>query len=93
MESISENAEALTDDDVTDKRYQLEDKKRKLAQAIDNATKDKRTTAARADYFDTKERCQKLLNENGNDYEQKHFHFSNDHHVQFIELQQKRSRK
>jgi molecular chaperone DnaK len=73
MESISENAEALTDDDVTDKRYQLEDKKRKLAQAIDNATKDKRTTAARADYFDTKERCQKLLNENGNDYEQKHF--------------------
>jgi len=73
MESISENAEALTDDDVTDKRYQLEDKKRKLAQAIDNATKDKRTTAARANYFDTKERCQKLLNDNGNDYEQKHF--------------------
>ena len=24
------------------------------------------------------------------DYEQKHFHFSNDHHFQFIELQQKK---
>ncbi|MBO9204206.1 MULTISPECIES: Hsp70 family protein [Niastella] len=73
MENISENAEALTDDDVTDKRYQLEDRKRKLAQAIDNATKDKRTAAAKVDYFDTKEKCQKLLNENGNDYEHKHF--------------------
>lgn len=73
MENISENAEALTDDDVTDKRYQLEDRKRKLAQAIDNATKDKRTAAARADYINIKERCQKLLNENGNDYEHKHF--------------------
>ncbi len=73
METISENAETLSEDDVTDKRYQLEDKKRKLAQAIDNATKDKRVAAAKAEYFEQKERCLKLLNENGNDYERKHF--------------------
>ena len=73
MEAIAENAEMLTDDDVTDKRYQLEDKKRKIAQAIDNATKDKRISAAKSEYFEQKERCQKLLDENGNDYEQKHF--------------------
>jgi len=73
MEAVSENAETLTEDDVTDKRYQLEDKKRKLAQAIDNATKDKRVAAAKIEYSDQKERCLKLLNENGNDYERKHF--------------------
>ena len=73
MEAVSENAETLTEDDVTDKRYQLEDKKRKLAQAIDNATKDKRVTAAKAEYSEQKERCLKLLNDNGNDYERKHF--------------------
>lgn len=73
MEAVSENAESLTEDDVTDKRYQIEDKKRKLAQAIDNATKDKRVAAAKTEYFDQKERCLKLLNDNGNDYERKHF--------------------
>lgn len=73
MEAVSENAETLTEDDVTDKRYQLEDKKRKLAQAIDNATKDKRVSAAKAEYSEQKERCLKLLNDNGNDYERKHF--------------------
>lgn len=73
MEAVSENAETLTEDDVTDKRYQLEDKKRKLAQAIDNATKDKRVAAAKTEYNEQKERCLKLLNDNGNDYERKHF--------------------
>lgn len=39
METVSEETESLTNDDVTDKRYQLEDKKRKIAQEIDSATK------------------------------------------------------
>jgi molecular chaperone DnaK len=73
IEAVSENAKSLTEDDVTDKRYQLEDKKRKLAQAIDKATKDKRVVAAKTEYFEQKERCLKLLDENGNDYERKHF--------------------
>ncbi|HTI60106.1 Hsp70 family protein [Mucilaginibacter sp.] len=73
MELISANASELSDDDVTDKRYQLEDKKRKVALDIGNATIDKRLNAARAEYFDAKRECDDLLNENGNDHERKYF--------------------
>jgi molecular chaperone DnaK len=71
MSEIMTQATELTSDDVTDKRYQLEDKKRKIAQEIDNATKDKRVQVAKSEYFEVKERCLELLNENGNDYELK----------------------
>jgi molecular chaperone DnaK len=73
MEEIVEETQSLTLDDVTDKKYQLEDKKRKLAQEIDNATKDKRIGKAKEEYIETKAECEKLLNENGNDYERKSF--------------------
>jgi molecular chaperone DnaK len=73
MESVSEETESLTSDDVTDKRYQLEDKKRKIAQQIDSATKDKRIQQVKAHYFETKEVCEKMLDENGNDHERKTF--------------------
>lgn len=73
MADVTTQASDLTSDDVTDKRYQLEDKKRKIAQEIDNATKDKRVQVAKADYFEVKERCFELLNEHGNDYERKIF--------------------
>jgi molecular chaperone DnaK len=71
MESVSQETENLTIDDVTDKRYQLEDKKRKIAQEIDNATRNKRIQQVKAHYFDIKEECLKMLNENGNDHERK----------------------
>jgi len=73
MADVTTQASDLASDDVTDKRYQLEDKKRKIAQEIDNATKDKRVQVAKAEYFDVKERCFELLNEHGNDYERKIF--------------------
>lgn len=73
MADVTSQASDLTSDDVTDKRYQLEDKKRKIAQEIDNATKDKRVQVAKAEYFEVKERCMELLNEHGNDYERKIF--------------------
>lgn len=73
MESVSDETEGLTSDDVTDKRYQLEDKKRKIAQEIDSATKNKRIQQVKAHYFETKEECEKMLNENGNDHERKTF--------------------
>jgi molecular chaperone DnaK len=73
MEEIAEETQSLTLDDVTDKKYQLEDKKRKLAQEIDNSTKGKRIAKARNEYFETKAECEKLLDENGNDYERKSF--------------------
>ena len=73
MNEVVEETSNLVSDDVTDKRYQLEDKKRKIAQEIDNATKDKRVQVAKAEYFEVKERCFELLNEHGNDYERKIF--------------------
>ncbi|QEM03145.1 Hsp70 family protein [Mucilaginibacter rubeus] len=73
MEAISENASDLTDDDITDKRYQLEDKKRKVALDIGNATMDKRIAAAKSEYFEAKQECEELLDENGNDHERKYF--------------------
>lgn len=73
METVSEETESLTSDDVTDKRYQLEDKKRKIAQEIDSATKSKRIQQVKAHYFETKEECETMLDENGNDHERKTF--------------------
>jgi molecular chaperone DnaK len=73
MENVSDETEGLTSDDVTDKRYQLEDKKRKIAQEIDSATKNKRIQQVKAHYFETKDECEKMLDENGNDHERKTF--------------------
>lgn len=73
IESLNVDALSLSDDDVTDSKYQVEDKKRKLAQEIDNATRDKRVNSAKAEYQDMKNRCEKILSEHGNDSEQKHF--------------------
>ena len=39
---LADGTKQLTDDDVTDKKFQYEDNKRKIAQEIDNATRDKR---------------------------------------------------
>ncbi|MEQ9466453.1 MAG: Hsp70 family protein [Ekhidna sp.] len=73
MDSVSEEAERLSDDDVTDKRYQLEDKKRKIAQEIDSATRHKRLQIAMAHYQETKEECRQLIEDSGNDHERKTF--------------------
>ncbi|MBK9459005.1 MAG: hypothetical protein IPN94_06130 [Sphingobacteriales bacterium] len=73
MTEIQTQSEKLSTDDITDNRYQLEDRKRKVAQEIDNATKDKRTQIAKNDYLETKEKCAELVNYNGNDYERKVF--------------------
>jgi molecular chaperone DnaK len=73
MEIVSEEAENLTNDDVTDKRYQLEDQKRRIAQEIDSATKNKRIQQVKAQYLEVKEDCLKMLDKNGNDHERKTF--------------------
>jgi len=71
LEEIEADIEQLEEDDVTDKRYQLEDKKRKLAQEIDVATKDKRMMLAVSKYNKTKHDCLAVIDENGNDHERK----------------------
>ena len=73
MYAVADEAEKLTDDDVTDKRYQLEDKKRKIAQKIDSATKNKRLQKAIDYYYKTKAECEDLIKNSGNDHERKTF--------------------
>jgi len=60
---------ALPEDDVTDARYQLEDKKRSLAQEIYQVTSSKRLDKALAEYYEAKEAVTQLVQENGNDHE------------------------
>ncbi len=73
MENVTDETDNLTDDDVTDNRYKLEDRKRKIAQEIDSATKNKRLQKAKEHYAETKTKCEQMLNENGNDHERKVF--------------------
>jgi molecular chaperone DnaK len=71
--SVTNEADHLAIDDVTDKRYQLDDKKRKIAQEIDSMTKNKRVRKVIDMYSDTKGRCLTLIQKNGNDYDKKAF--------------------
>ena len=67
------NTNSLTSDDVTDKKFQFEDNKRKIAQEIDDATRDKRISLLKIKYNEDKEWCKKLVDENGNDHDHKIF--------------------
>lgn len=73
VDELVNNTNQLIDDDVTDKKYQFEDNKRKIAQEIDNATKDKRIAALKIKYQEDKEWCKSIVDENGNDHDQKLF--------------------
>ena len=69
MTEIQNNSYDLTKDDVTDKRYQLDDKKCKLAQEIDNATRDKHLQIARNEYLKQEQATLEIVNEYGNEDE------------------------
>ena len=73
MDVVNSETSTLTSDDVTDKRYQLEDKKRRIAQEIDLATKNKRLNQVRDSYFKMKQECFDMLNSLGNDHERKYY--------------------
>lgn len=73
VDELVDSSGELTDDDVTDKKYQFDDKKRKVAQEIDNATKDKRIALLKIKYNEDKEWCRQLIEENGNDHDNRNF--------------------
>jgi molecular chaperone DnaK len=73
IDDLVTNATNLTSDDVTDKKFQFEDSKRKIAQEIDNATKDKRISILKMKYNEDKEWCKRIVDENGNDRDHKIF--------------------
>ena len=59
----------LAPDDVTDDRFKIEDKKRRVAQEVFELTSSKRLHAARTDYFENKKATTSVVQENGNDRE------------------------
>lgn len=63
------NAGEISEDDVTDKKFQVEDLKRKLAQNVFELTSGKRLDQAKAAYVEVKSEIQVLVRESGNDRE------------------------
>lgn len=59
----------LAADDVTDDRFKLEDRKRRLAQEVFELTSTKRLDSAKTAYFEAKQSVSVLVQENGNDRE------------------------
>jgi len=69
VESLMSEAAAVAEDDVTDQKFQLEDKKRRLAQDVFQLTSKKRLERAKAAYENKRADVAALLTESGNDRE------------------------
>ena len=64
----------LAADDVTDSRYKLEDRKRKIAQEMNGLIAGKKVERLRGEYRETKERVTAIVTESGNDQERRQLH-------------------
>ena len=69
VEEVMAAASALAEDDVTDQKFQIEDRKRKLAQEIFELTSSKRLDMVKADYMRERDELSALLRSSGNDRE------------------------
>jgi len=69
VQALKSEAAVLTEDDVTDKKFQLEDRKRRLAQSVFALTSGKRLDQARVAYSQTHSEVSELVRETGNDRE------------------------
>ncbi|MBP7780321.1 MAG: Hsp70 family protein [Burkholderiaceae bacterium] len=69
VQDLIGSAAEMAEDDVTDKKFQLEDQKRKLAQEMFELTSSKRLNLVQAAYQETKSEVAKLVKESGNDRE------------------------
>jgi len=59
----------LSHDDITDERFKIENKMRKISQELHQATSGKKVDKARADYLEAKEEVSLLVRESGTDKE------------------------
>ncbi|HXO73919.1 MAG TPA: Hsp70 family protein, partial [Puia sp.] len=69
LEDMQRKLKAMSADDVTDTKYQLDDQKRRLALTIDSTAKDERMLAMKEEYYDKKEHYRTYL-DGVNDKEQ-----------------------
>lgn len=61
LRSLIMSLNKLREDDVTDEKFQIEDQKRKLAQRIDNLTRDKHIIKVKMEYFSAKRSAREAL--------------------------------
>lgn len=73
LEKLQLETYKIAPDDVTDSKYQIDDKKRKCAAQLDDLTKDKKLSEILADYFYAKKRCENLIEEYGNPMDKEKF--------------------
>jgi molecular chaperone DnaK len=66
LEDIYNQLKTLSEKDVRDTRYQLEERKRKLAQVLDTALGDKQAEAVKQEYFSQKNYTQRLIEDSVN---------------------------
>ncbi|MBS0031191.1 Hsp70 family protein [Chitinophaga sp. 22321] len=67
LNQVSSRIDTISDDDVTDEKYQLEEKKRKLAQQLDSTGKDQQILEITEQYFKRKEYCLQTIREQEDD--------------------------
>lgn len=73
LETLKEQLQGMAEDDVTDAKFQYEDKKRKLAQELSNLTQDDEVKDVKIEFFTTKRICRDYVENHGNDAEKKNF--------------------
>jgi molecular chaperone DnaK len=69
IQDVMGEISGLSDDDVTDKKFQLDDRKRELAREMYDLTFGKRLDHARKEYQEAKSETAELVHESGNDRE------------------------
>lgn len=73
LDYISHRLEILSADDITDEKYQLEEKKRKLSQQLDSTGKDQQILDITSLYFQQKENCLHYIREENDSSRQQRF--------------------
>ena len=58
---LTDQVKAMSEDDVTDEKFQIEDRKRKIAQEIDGLTRDKHITKIKMEYFEAKRNLESAM--------------------------------
>lgn len=69
VEKLAAVAQRLSLDDVTDRKFQIQDAARKVAQEIYSATRTKRLTELKQAYHEEKSFCEEVVGRDGNDSE------------------------
>ncbi|HEX3009424.1 MAG TPA: hypothetical protein VHO90_17595, partial [Bacteroidales bacterium] len=67
LEELHQSLRTLSHDDVTDARYQMEDKLRKLSRMFDQISVDVHIVEVKTEYFDAKSTCESWVSSKGTD--------------------------